>query len=274
MKDKPENREETREIKDNHLTCFGFDHQSPSIFIHKKTEKLIAALYMVTDFIKDTEPLKWQLRTKSLNLISVRANFLNASVSRRKELLKEYRAIWIEIISLSEIAQYSGLISKMNHSVLKREFEKLMSILEDEENEHNGQNTLVLHPEFFEKTSEILTSQKKEKDVFYEHQPTISKGHNQKIVIVPSIDVSRISPKTEYLPKITHSVEPKNTKTDRKAIITKLLSKKGGLSIKDFSQAIKDCSEKTIQRELLAMVAIGTIKKQGERRWSTYSLAF
>ena len=43
--------------------------------------------------------------------------------------------------------------------------------------------------------------------------------------------------------------------------------------IKDVSPLIKGCSEKTIQRELLSMVKSGILKKEGEKRWSKYSLA-
>ncbi len=44
------------------------------------------------------------------------------------------------------------------------------------------------------------------------------------------------------------------------------------MTIKDFSTYIKDCSEKTIQRQLLDLVKDGVLKKDGERRWSRYSL--
>jgi hypothetical protein len=42
--------------------------------------------------------------------------------------------------------------------------------------------------------------------------------------------------------------------------------------VKDVSAVVKDCSEKTLQRELLALVAQGVLKKEGERRWSSYVL--
>jgi hypothetical protein len=42
--------------------------------------------------------------------------------------------------------------------------------------------------------------------------------------------------------------------------------------MKDFVKVIPECSEKTIQRELLDLVGKGVLKKEGERRWSTYSL--
>ena len=52
-----------------------------------------------------------------------------------------------------------------------------------------------------------------------------------------------------------------------------LLRQRNNLSVKDFVTVVSEYSEKTIQRELLALVQEGVVKKQGERRWSTYSLA-
>jgi predicted HTH transcriptional regulator len=81
---------------------------------------------------------------------------------------------------------------------------------------------------------------------------------------------------------VLNKMSDKNQKTDNKTIkdkndrqdtIKSML--KGGikLTIKDFAKNIKDCSEKTIQRELVEMVAKGVLKKEGERRWSKYFLA-
>ena len=61
-------------------------------------------------------------------------------------------------------------------------------------------------------------------------------------------------------------------KSDRRTIILALIKQKPQLAVKDISKSIPDVSEKTIQRELLAMVAEGMLVKKGERRWSTYSL--
>ncbi len=51
-----------------------------------------------------------------------------------------------------------------------------------------------------------------------------------------------------------------------------IVKEKGNISVKDISDRIKDFSEKTLQRELLKMVAKGVLNKEGERRWSRYSL--
>jgi hypothetical protein len=60
---------------------------------------------------------------------------------------------------------------------------------------------------------------------------------------------------------------------DRRATILGMLQRKDRVTVRDVAHVIKDCSEKTLQRELLALVAQGVLVKEGERRWSTYRLA-
>jgi hypothetical protein len=65
---------------------------------------------------------------------------------------------------------------------------------------------------------------------------------------------------------------PEVGSNDRRKIIFALIQQKPSLTVKDIAKSIQGVSEKTIQRELLAMVAEGVLVKRGERRWSTYSL--
>lgn len=59
---------------------------------------------------------------------------------------------------------------------------------------------------------------------------------------------------------------------NRTTRIMEVLKEKGQASIKDVSDVITDCSEKTIQRELNALIKDGTVVREGERRWSRYSV--
>ncbi len=59
---------------------------------------------------------------------------------------------------------------------------------------------------------------------------------------------------------------------DRRKIIFALLNQKPAVTVGDIGKSIPGVSEKTIQRELLAMVGEGILTKHGERRWSTYAL--
>jgi len=63
------------------------------------------------------------------------------------------------------------------------------------------------------------------------------------------------------------------TKEGREEAVLGVIKDKGVVSIKDISSVIFDCSEKTIQRVLQALIDKGQIKKEGERRWAKYQLS-
>lgn len=57
----------------------------------------------------------------------------------------------------------------------------------------------------------------------------------------------------------------------RTSLILEFVRKHKNVSIKDISKVIRGFSEKTIQRELTALIQQGLVEKRGERRWSIYS---
>lgn len=61
--------------------------------------------------------------------------------------------------------------------------------------------------------------------------------------------------------------------SDRTARIKTVLEAKPEATIKDLSDIITDVSSKTIQRDLNSLIEQGEVIRQGERRWSKYSLA-
>lgn len=266
-----------------------FGHNKHFAFIFRKTEKLVTAVYMITNFIKDSEPLKWKIREAALALMAVNVDLHTVSLSERRNLLKEYKALALEVVSFSSVAQHSGLISEMNFGILSREFNSLVSTIDKDENRQANEQTVILDPRFFD-APEPEAPHAQSASSFSASpvapvasvapsvrpvQAPVHKGHSSRTSTSAAIETST-SNRKEYLPmkdvqeKASRAPESKDS---RQSVIIKLLSKKSGLSIKDFAESIKGCSEKTIQRELLAMVAAGTLKKEGERRWSTYSLA-
>jgi hypothetical protein len=60
---------------------------------------------------------------------------------------------------------------------------------------------------------------------------------------------------------------------DRSVRIKTVLEAKPESTIKDIAEVITDVGEKTIQRELNSLIEKGQVIRQGERRWSKYSLA-
>ncbi len=258
-----------------HLSVFNKNRHF--LFIYKKTEKLVTAVYMITNFIKDSEPLKWRLRERALELMSLNMSFNTVSLSERKELLREYQAISIEIVSLTSIAYHSGLISEMNWAILKKEFEALVDTIERGENRQANEETVIISPEFF---SAPMLSPEPIRPTASPVMPTVSPARPQSIVSKGQASITVRKEKLVSLSERPASIiNQKDSvsstpapKDDRRSVIMSVLSKRDGLSVKDFVDALKGVSEKTIQRELLAMVASGTLRKEGERRWSRYFL--
>lgn len=75
-----------------------------------------------------------------------------------------------------------------------------------------------------------------------------------------------VRPSTKLTPG---SAERKKTRRDR---ILDVIIDKQEVAIKDISDIVSDCSEKTIQRELNDLIKDNKIKKTGDRRWSRYSI--
>jgi hypothetical protein len=57
---------------------------------------------------------------------------------------------------------------------------------------------------------------------------------------------------------------------ERATIIYDFVKSHSGVSIKDIAAVVVGCSEKTIQRELAALIRQGLIQRKGEKRWSVY----
>ncbi|MBI5134507.1 MAG: hypothetical protein HZA81_03965 [Candidatus Taylorbacteria bacterium] len=269
---------ETRKESGDVSSLVLFNRNSHFAYVYRKTEKLVTAVYMITNFIKDNEPLKWKIRENALSLMALNISFNTVSLAERKDLIKEYQGLSLEIVSLASIAHHSGLISEMNYSILSREFTALLSLMEKDENRKGSEDTVMLDPGFFDIASPKVAEREAPLSA-----PAVSeapKADAPRVLYTPPATAPKgqtisVSSKPEYLPlKDIKEKQPKATdsKDGRQAIIVKLLSKRSGLNVNDFVESIKGVSVKTIQRELLAMVAAGTLKKEGERRWSTYSL--
>ncbi len=71
-------------------------------------------------------------------------------------------------------------------------------------------------------------------------------------------------------PTLTSSFQMR--KSSRRDQILALFVKGVDVSIKDIAARIRGCSEKTIQRELNALLYDNVIERIGEKRWSRYVL--
>ena len=64
---------------------------------------------------------------------------------------------------------------------------------------------------------------------------------------------------------------PESDRQERLSLILEVIRKQKNASIKDISAIVKNYSEKTIQREIMALISQGLVRREGERRWSVYT---
>jgi len=246
---------------------------------YTKTNKLITALYMVTDIIDKEEPLRIKLRTLGIEIIS---DIHSTTASACGKIS--------EIMSFLDIASTIKIISEMNCNILRKEFLELNQSIKESIDKVEILNKQINLSEFFKESinSSELLRVKRELSTKGQYQ---SMGHSKSIngqQARTRIGVQKGSTLMKALSgvnmsdiKLSHiRVDSFNIlkKQRREDIINFLRKKEGGATITDIKNGAQgvliSCSEKTIQRELVSMVKDSVLDKTGEKRWSRYFIKF
>lgn len=231
------------------------------LYLFRKISKVSQAIYIITDTIKDAEPLKWTLRKTASETVSLRY-FLD-----EQNVFDSLEKMLLETESHLDFARGTRVLSEMNAEIVQNEIRKLLT--EIKESSQTGFYGGELNYPFFDipKPAPILPehifgdSLKDKADQHKSH-----KGHSV------LYDFYKPLQKRGFSVKDSTTSAPQS-KGERRGEILKVIRIKGEVTIKDITDKVKDCSEKTVQRELTAMVLQGVIKKTGERRWSRYSVS-
>lgn len=248
-----------------------------SSFLASKSQRLAKAVYLVSSFISDNDPIKRKLREQSLSLLEDSRNFVpknfvqDNSQASANSLYLERLADQLQLLfSCLDLAMVGGFISEMNFSILRQEINALLEsakALNDPKALHKfiSQPTLSTDLNFDQSRSQFSL---KDKNLY--SQSVLDR-------VEPANSRSKCKSLEAGLPGHNNSLKSSpikaQNKADRKKNILDFVTGRGWTSIKDITSVVTDCSEKTIQRELALLVEKGRLKKQGERRWSRYMLA-
>lgn len=235
------------------------NHDLYLTFFSQKVEKIVSAVYLVTNYFPPQESLKWQLRERGLILLSNVLSLKDINLSYKDRTIIDIKDIILEIVSFLDISFTAKIITEMNAEILKRELNLLLNLLDRGFDEIRQNDSQFLEHNFFKVKGDNLSL---ETDI--QGDDKLDKRHSKGHIKLSFNPLNNVEKKE----KISGSLKKKNRKDD----IIKLFNKGQKLTIKDISQVIDDCGEKTIQRELQSLMKEGRIKKEGERRWSHYSL--
>jgi hypothetical protein len=244
---------------------------------NKKTEKLVTALYLVSDCMDTDDALKGKIRLLGVELLSDIYQYSTLSPAERSSFVIIPISRVYELLSFIEIAKTIGFISEMNANILSHEFSKLAVNLREGVTK-DRHFSFALDDKMFEVEEDTLKDLQNEK----ENHPISSRTSNYMSVknftnnkmsnnVSYGYGSQKFDKKETFKKPLMHPQGPV-AREDRINRIMTLIKDKKDVSIKDVSIFLPDYSEKTIQRELNGLVNKGQIKKTGTKRWSRYQL--
>jgi hypothetical protein len=232
-----------------------FKNKPQDLFVFLKLKKLAIALHIVSKSSEneDFEVFK-KLQSTSLSVI---LNVLYGGSKRQVSL-----GI-IEMVTLLDIVSASGVISSMNCRVLKEEFFRLLGAL-DTMTDFGKNEEMLFSKDFFEISEVDFNTKRPLVDQYYGVRLPEEK-QNVLYGLDSESGVEKTQKNVQYGNKI-----PGNGRLQK--IISLVKKAKIPVSIKDIARSFDGMSEKTIQRDLVILVTQGVLKKEGDRRWSRYSV--
>lgn len=240
--------------------------------IQNKLMDLTLALYRVTALFPKEEVLSVKLRDKGLEIMAslIEYGFTNTPEKERTLILAKITTIK-EYLNIALAMNFTNFI---NCQVLDREYSLLSDffIKEISAKKITVENTVKIRENTAIKSEELAS--------WREFTPT-PKSHGRESVDEWSSSAKRIDESHERKPMVwgfTTDDKVKILTTDhnsinerQKAIIGHLKQSKEA-KISDFFKFFSDISSKTIQRDLQDLVSKNLLVKEGEKRWTTYSL--
>ncbi|MCU0660234.1 MAG: DeoR family transcriptional regulator [Candidatus Pacebacteria bacterium] len=230
------------------------------ISLSQRAEKVSTAIYMITNHIDEKEAIRTSFRDAALALV-LDVVSLEDPLRSVEETFQLLGTTTVKIESLLRISDTVGMVSTSNATILQKE------IIAIREQCQAGQKFYALAT-----LDDVL------KNMYPETASDSQKKSETGDAVTQLLsETNTLSKKTDIL-----STEKNDNKinsfgvstsfTERKEKILEIIKDKGEVSIKDISTDFQGCSEKTIQRDINALVDEGRIMKTGDRRWSRYSL--
>ena len=218
--------------------------------VFKKTERLVTTIFFVLSHIPKNTETEYYLKTVTEKAEVVFNDVVTSLSFYEYEAREKIFTLQQGLVSLEgslRIVNAAGFLADEALGLFTEEIDLVQRYLR---NHFAKEAPLSMQEEPEEKSVE--------KNV--EKRPKNPVARSQRVVI-PKGDISSDA----------HLVY--SQLVDRTVRIKTVLEAKSEATIKDIAEIITDVGEKTIQRDLNNMIEKGQVVRQGERRWSKYSLA-
>ena len=257
---------------------------------YPKLNKLVTAVYIVTDIMDKDEPIRLKLRTLAVEILSdMPTEQAGTNSISRTNLSEKVQTI----LSFLDVASTVNLISEMNFNILKKEFFELAKSIDEPKQinpvwleEFLGANDLTPSlPEGKGVNTAVSSSPfgggkgggEHKRHLDYTRGKHTSIGVQKGNTLMKALSDIKDTHKNNPTPYEAESFRSRFyiLKKERREDIIKVIKDNAGSATITYiktkaSGALVVCSEKTLQRELVSMIKNGVLYKTGEKRWSRY----
>lgn len=221
--------------------------------VFKKTEKIVSVIFYIlseTKMSHVTETHIQMIKDKALKTHELSLETLSLQTHERHEGLLRFQYGLVALLSTLRIAHVARVISEDVLLLLSDQLDAVLRYINNHYLTNEGISVEELTEVMIPKTTKSVTNKVR----------TSPAPGRQRRVNIPAGDIS------------TDAYLVYSQLTDRAERIKTVLEAKPQATIKDIAEVITDVSEKTIQRELNSLIDKGQVFREGERRWSRYSV--
>ena len=224
--------------------------------IYKRSERIAAVLYLLTRDIHDQEPLKSFVRERTQRLVTLSISIKDTLRHEFVPEREQFESVVRELVTSLRLLVVGGYVSQQNADITIEALSEVLTLLIQGIGSAAGERDMLMKTHFLPQETTV-------EGRIHSHV-SIKKAQQKKDGVPQGRGGGNGAPHTSTLAGGAH--------TDRRELILAVLKKSGALGIKDIAGYMTDCSEKTVQRELAALVTQGQVLKSGEKRWSRYVL--
>lgn len=218
--------------------------------VFKKTEKAVSVVFYVMSHIERNEQTEFHLKTMSEKAMQVHEAALATLSLYEYEAKGKIFPFQQSLVALEGTLRIANAARVINDDVLALLLAEVDLVQRYLRNHFVGAIPLTLQG--LEAAADATAT--KPKSAYVRNESRQNRSH------IPKGDISSDA----------HLVY--SQLVDRGARIKTVLEAKPAATIKDIAEVITDVSEKTIQRELNSLIEKGQVIREGERRWSKYSI--
>jgi hypothetical protein len=213
--------------------------------LYRRAERIVAALFLATNHIQPEEALRVSIRSAGLQVLQDALALRHEIRAAQSQHASAFRASARYLVSLLRMLSISGFLSIQNTNILIEALDELGNYLRAAQQSTLSENVSFSKQDFLDAT---VTSIRDIKDIHkIKDKSTVRDG-----IVMP-----------DKTGKKTLDVRQQN--------ILEVLQSGGELGIAEIASNLPEYSSKTIQRDLVDLIAGGRVKRTGLKRWSKYS---